>query len=104
MALQTLGKSDTHDLFYVDVVFDAANVGANSAADQTVTVTGVVAGVDEVIRVVPPVGITTGLSVQNAHVSADDQVTLRLDNRTGSGIDLASGTWRFVIGRFGRAS
>lgn len=101
MALQTLGKSDTHDIFYVDVVFDAASVTTVADEDQNVTVTGVKAGIDEVIRVIPPVGLNFGVSVKNAHVSADDTVTLRFSNSTGGNLNPASGTYRFMIGRFG---
>lgn len=103
MALGTLGKIDTHDTWYADVTYDMASVNTVSVADRAITVPGVLYGVDECIRVLPPVALDYGLSVQNAHVSADDTVTVRVTNTTGGGIDAASGTWRFIIGRFGRA-
>ena len=92
-------KRDFHNSFIRDVTFDLAAITTVTASDQAVTVPDVDVGKDIVLAVVPPAVLDYGLIVQNAWVSADNTVTVRVLNITGGTINAASGTWRFVIGR-----
>ena len=72
------------------VTFNPANVAANTASRQTVTVTGV--KTTDILNVNPPT-MTAGLNLVGWRVSATDTVELVFLNSTGSGIDEASGTY-----------
>ena len=102
MALQTLGKKDSHNAWYSDVTVDPASLNGTTARDDTVTVPDVIAGVDECATVIPGVALNAGMFVVSAHVSADNTVTVRLYNSTGGAIDVASATCRFIFERFGK--
>jgi hypothetical protein len=60
-------------------------VAANTTAEHTVTVTGVAAATDEVLRVIKPTH-QAGLSIGNARITADNQVIVQFINNTASGI------------------
>jgi hypothetical protein len=74
------------------------NVAANSTVDTALTTTdapqieGVRVGMS--IKVTPPPTIDAGLLL-DAWVATDDELTIRLRNVTGSGINMASTTWSF---------
>ena len=80
--------------------WNPANVPANSTVDTTLTTViapqlkGLRVGM--AIVVTPPATINSGLVCAGAWVAADDTITIRLANITGSGIDLAEGTWAFM--------
>jgi hypothetical protein len=78
------------------VTLDPADVAATTVADQNITITGATAN-DTVIINPPTTAVTAGLLVCQAHVSASNTVTVRLYNTTGSGIDLASGSWTYCL-------
>lgn len=73
------------------VTWDPASVAANTTAEQTVTVTGVVVGNstilgDAVVGVSKP-SHQAGLGIAGYRVSADDTIALTFMNTTGSAID-----------------
>ena len=72
------------------VTFDPANVAANAASRQTVTVTGI--KTTDILTVNPP-DLTAGLDLIGWRITAQDTVQLVLWNSTGSGIDEPSGTY-----------
>lgn len=81
--------------------FDPPNVGAGATVDTTLTTTdderleGLREGM--FVQVTPPsTGLTAGLHITAAWVPADDQLTIRLYNSTGGGINEASGTWSYA--------
>lgn len=75
---------------------DPASVAANTVAEQTFTVTGLKVG--DLVIVNPP-GLTAGLGVCGARVSALNTLAIRLNNNTGVAIDEAAGTWQiFAMG------
>lgn len=77
--------------------WDAPSVGAGDTVDTTLTSATVPqlgsfrAGMP--VYVSPPPSITAGLHVTGAWVPADGQLTIRLYNSTGGGIDLGSADW-----------
>lgn len=80
------------------VTVDPSSVGANSASTQTVTITGAATG-DSVVLNPPSGGLTAGLLVAQARVSAANTVSITYYNTTGSAIDESSGTWNYLLVR-----
>lgn len=76
------------------VSVDLASIAASSAADATLTISGAAAG-DSVI--INAAGLTAGLLLCQAYVSAADTVTVRLYNTTAGAIDEASATWYYTL-------
>jgi hypothetical protein len=76
--------------------FDPASLGAITSRDDAITFTGVVS-TDQVIAVIPPNGILSSVVVQNARVTATDQITVRLTNPSAGAVDVASGTWTAIL-------
>ena len=85
-----------NDTWTVTCTLNSASVADQAAATDTATVSGVALG-DMVI------GMSAGVSeaglVRRAYVSAADTVTIATTNTTGSAVDLASTTVKFVIAR-----
>lgn len=77
---------------------DVANIAAGATGSFTVTVSGVRA--DEGMQVIVglPSAINTGLMVWG-NVTADNEVTVYLYNRTGGGIDPPSATYAVRVMR-----
>jgi hypothetical protein len=71
---------------------DLGSIGAGGVATFTITVTGARADQQQQVALGPPSAIEAGL-VWCGVVSADDTVTVRVHNTTGSPIDPASATW-----------
>lgn len=75
------------------------NVPANTTVDTTLTTStvpqleGLRSG--QAVYVTPPSAIDAGVVLGGAWAPADDQLTIRLGNITGVGINPASGTWAF---------
>lgn len=80
------------------VTVDLASVLTLATTEKTLTITGAVAG-DFVLFVPPTAGLTAGMCICNAVVSAADTVKLRVFNGSGGTIDEASGTWGYMIFR-----
>lgn len=76
--------------------YDPASLAAVTARDDSVTVTGVLAG-DIIVGWKPAAALTSGLSIQGVRVSADNTVIVRLNNASAGAIDGASGTWTFYV-------
>lgn len=66
-----------------------------STESKTVIVPGVKANVPASVRVFPPYDLQ-GL-VASAYVSADDEVTIVLDNNTAGAVNLPSGLWGVLV-------
>lgn len=76
-----------------------ALVAANTTAEQTIAVTGLVAATDEVIRVIKPTH-QAGLATGNARITADNQMILQFINNTAAGITpTASETYVIYVWR-----
>lgn len=71
----------------VQVSLNPASVAANTTAEQTFTVTGLVVG-DQVIVSKPT--LTAGLGIVNARVSAANTLAITFINCTASPIDAAA--------------
>ena len=85
---------DTYRLLSLvaDVTVDMASISAGAIGTFTVTVNGALAGKQHAVMLAPPSTIEAGL-VWCGVVSADDTVTVRVHNTTGSPINPASGVW-----------
>ncbi|HYF34377.1 MAG TPA: hypothetical protein VD994_03725 [Prosthecobacter sp.] len=84
--------------FTATVTWNPASIADGDNATTTVTVTGVRAGIRAHVRVFPPYSLQ-GL-IAGGYVSADDTVTICLNNNTGGAVDLGSGVWGVAVENF----
>lgn len=79
--------------------WNPASIGATTTADTTLAVAsypslkGLRAGMPVVVT--PPSTLDAGLIIGASWIAADDTLTIRLRNTSGSAVDQASGTWAF---------
>jgi hypothetical protein len=88
------------DMWLVSATIDPASVAAEATGSDTLTVPGVALG-DMVLGWSSGLAVTDNLVVQ-VTVSAANTLKVQYTNNNlaaGAAIDLASSTWRFVIGR-----
>lgn len=76
------------------VAVDPASVSANSRGTTSVTITGVKTG--DLVIMVPPSALEAGLVSSGSPVTADDTVSLMLNNVTASPVDGTSRTWEYL--------
>ena len=84
------------ELWTAKGVWDPASIADGNEVVDTIAVPGVALG-DMVLAV--SAGITVADLVLTAAVTVADVVTVSLANNTGGAIDLASTTYRVVVGR-----
>lgn len=89
------GETKIDSIRYYTFTFDPASVAATTTAEQTVTVTGLLAS-DVVLCVNKPTH-TTNFGVVNARVSAANTLALTLINPNASAADPGSETWGVVV-------
>jgi hypothetical protein len=80
------------------VAVDLASVAAGAVTEKQLTISGAAAG-DFVALFPPAAGLTAGLCVTQAYVSAADTVKVRVINGSAGTIDESSGTWGYLIVR-----
>lgn len=81
------------------VAFTPSAVSANTTAEQTFTLSGVVAASDSVIGVSKPTA-QAGLGIVGWRVSADNQIAITFSNNTGGSITPTAGqTYTIFIHR-----
>ena len=78
----------------VQATLDFSSISAGAVGTATVTSDG--AKANDLVVLGPPPGIEAGL-MWSGFVSADDTVTIRLHNTTGSPIDPASASWTVQV-------
>lgn len=89
----------TKQLQRLTATLSPAIVAANTTAEQTFTVSGVVLATDDCINVRKPTH-QAGLGIVNARVSADNTIAIVFSNNTGAGITpTASESYAFFIWR-----
>jgi len=94
-----LPYGNANKLNLVSVVWSPSSVAANTTAEQTVTVPGVVLGQDFVLDVTKPTA-QAGLGIAQTRVSAANTVAVVFVNATASPIvPTASETYVFAIVR-----
>jgi hypothetical protein len=76
------------------VAIDPPSISANTRGTATATITGVAAG--DIVILEPPAALETGLLYVGHYVSAANTVTVMLYNPTGSAVDGASRSWRYL--------
>ena len=72
---------------------DLASIASGAQSSFTITVNGAKADKQQTVEYGLPSNWNTGLSIDSAFVSADNTVTLVVDNPTGSPIDMGSATY-----------
>lgn len=77
------------------LLMNPASVAANTAAEQTFTMPGLLI-TDVVLAVVKPT-LTAGIDIGNTRISAANTVAITFQNSTASPIDPPSETYTFVI-------
>jgi hypothetical protein len=75
---------------------DAASMLTVTAADESLTFTGV-AATDRIVSIVPPAALAAGIEIQSARVASANTVTARTNNPTGGTIDPASGSYSVFV-------
>jgi hypothetical protein len=78
------------------VSVNPASLNGTTAADTSVTISGAATG-DTVIMNAPTAGLTAGMFIVGAWVSATDTVKVRLYNSTGAPIDEAAANWSYCL-------
>lgn len=84
-----------HRLNVYSATIDPDNVGADSTAEQDLTVTGVLA-TDICIAINYP-ELTAGLMLTSWWIDTADVVSIILENETAGAINEGSGTWYFAV-------
>ena len=89
-------RENTRLSFYAATAsWNPASVADGDNVTTTITVPGVTANVMASVRVFPPYSLQ-GL-IAGGYVSADDTVTVVLNNNTGGAVDLGAGTWGVIV-------
>ncbi len=78
------------------VTVDLASVATLATTEKTLTISGATAG-DSVILNPPAAGLTAGMVVCDARVSAANEVKVRVFNGSAGTVDEASGTWEYIL-------
>jgi hypothetical protein len=78
------------------VAVNPASLADGAEADTSITITGAVVG-DIVVLNPPTDALDAGIIVGQAHVSAADTVKVRIHNNSGGTVDVASGTWYYLL-------
>ncbi len=84
-------------LFSASGTWDAPSVATGAAAADTIAVPGVALG-DIVVAVSASVAVPAGVALV-ADVTAANTVTVKVLNNSGAAVDLASATYRILVGR-----
>jgi hypothetical protein len=79
------GGSWKKRVFRATITISPAIVSANTTAEQTFTLSGLVASTDSIIGVSKPTA-QAGLGIVGWRVSADNTIAITFSNNTGSGI------------------
>ena len=80
------------------VAIDPASINANTVSEQSFALTGAATG-DSLTLNPPAAGLTAGLLVLQAYVSAADTIKITFQNTTGSPIDEAGANWTYKLVR-----
>jgi hypothetical protein len=91
LSLQGQGK-----IILGTVSVNPASIGNAAIGETTVTISGAAVG-DIVVMNPPAAGLTAGLGVLGAVVSATDTVKVRIVNNSGGAVDEAAATWSYVL-------
>lgn len=86
-------------LYKYEVSITPSSVSANTSAEQTFTVTGLVASTDFIIGVEAPSGPTAGTGMTGFRVSADNTAAITFMNTTAGGLTPPAGVYAFIIWR-----
>jgi hypothetical protein len=84
------------DMWQVTATVDPASVATQVTGTDTITVPGVALG-DHVVAFA--FGVSEGNMTIRAYVSATDTVTLLYTNNTAGAIDIATSTFKCLVGR-----
>src|SRR5438132_10847266 len=95
-------KINAGELLLFQATYDPAALAGVTSRDDAITVTGVRYQDDQgnpidkcIAAHEPDAAINASPVVVNCRVTADNQITVRLDNNGAGAIDIASGTWSF---------
>lgn len=89
------GETKIDSIRYYTFTFDPSAPTASTTSEQTVTVTGLLAG-DIVLSVIKPT-LTAGIGVAGARVSAANTLAVTFVNPTAGTPDPGSETWGVVV-------
>lgn len=93
----TLGGGTTiNTIVRGTVAIDPASIASAAVGETSVTITGATVG-DTVVLSPPTAGLTAGLGLLDARVSAANTVKVRIANLSGGSVDEPSGTWTYML-------
>lgn len=72
------------------------SIADGDVGEATVTITGATVG-DTIIMNTPAAGLTAGVALCEARVSAANEVKVRAVNGSGGTVDEAAGTWTYCL-------
>ena len=78
------------------VTIDPASLGPSVVGEETVTLTGAVVG-DVVMLRPPTAGVDASIIIADARVTAVNEIKFRMFNPTVGSINVASGTWLYML-------
>ncbi len=87
-------RSFVVDLREIDVTWNPASLAANTHAEETVTVTGLMIG-DIILAIIKPT-FTQGFQVGQGRVSAEDALDIQVVNGTGSASNPVSELYKVI--------
>jgi len=95
-----IGSAGTHLSRVVKgtVAINPASIAAGTVVTQTFTLAGAAVG-DSLILNIPAAGLTAGLLVLQARVSAADTISVVFYNSVGAPVDEASADWTYMLVR-----
>lgn len=91
-------ETNIQKLLVLSVTLTPAQVNANTAAEQTFTVTGVRSATDVILEAAKPT-TQAGLGIGNVRVSADNTVAIEYINDTASPITPTSEAYKITLAR-----
>ena len=88
--------NDISKILIGSVSVDPASLADAAEADTSVTITGAAVGA-AVVMCPPAAGLTAGIDLVGAWVSAANTVKIRLRNSSGGVVDEAAANWSYLI-------
>lgn len=93
---QDIPRGNCQGMFLLAVSLTPSSVAADTSAEQTFTVNGLLVG--DYVDVNAP-SITAGIGIVNTRVSANNTLAIGFQNSTGSGVVPGAGTYTIVVWR-----
>lgn len=95
--MAVLQKADMTGTFMITATVDPASLTTDAIGNTDITGQPVLA--TDLVMAIPPAALVAGVVVQSCSVPAAGTIRIRLSNTSAGTIDVASGTWQFLVFR-----